>query len=534
MFRLLSKKLGLSRDPKSQSETQTEQIAAFNDLSQNLSINLNKIRSVLGLSSDIIIHKIKIGSEGTLDAAIIYIDGLVERNLVNQDILRPLMLHMQMVKADTQGAQAQSNILEFIQTNVLTAGEITPLSYVSTVTDAVLAGNTAILLEGFNQALAINLPGWKTRGLEEAKNEMSIRGPRIGFNETLRTNTALLRRIIRDSRLTFDSLQIGHRTKTDVSVVYIKGLAQDSLIEEVKQRLKRIDTDAILDMGYIEQFIEDKPSSIFPHVGNSERPDITAAQIMEGRAAILVDGSPFALSVPMLFIEAFQNPEDYYSRPYYASALRWLRFLAFEISIYLPGVYVALVNFHPELLPTPLLITVAAAREGTPLPSIFEALMMVILFEILREAGLRMPRTLGQAVSIVGTLVVGQVAVQAGLVGAPIVMILATTAVASFVSPPLADLGAILRFLFVIAAGFLGMFGVVVLSIELISQLAALRSFGVPYFSPIAPVNMSDLKDVFLRAPLWSMKNRPQSIGAQDSDRQAGGQKPSHDGGKER
>ena len=530
MFRLLTKKMRHWQTSSSENQAKAKQNPASIDLSRNLDNNLNDIRNILGQSSDVIIHKMKIGSHGTLDAAIIYIDGLVERNLVNQDILRPLMLHMQMIEDDTE--RKHSNLLEFIQTSVLTAGDVGPLKDITSVINGVLAGNTAILIEGVNQALVINLRGWETRSLEEAKNELAIRGPRVGFNETLRTNTALLRRIIRDPRLTFDSLQIGERTKTDVSVAYIKGIAKDSLIEEVKQRLKRINTDAILDVGYIEQFIEDKPASLFSTIGNSERPDVAAARIMEGRAAILVDGSPFALTVPMVFIEGFQSPEDYYARPYFASLIRWIRFLAFELSIYLPAVYVALMAYHQELFPTPLLITVAASREGIPFPAVAEALFMVVLFEILREAGLRMPRTLGQAVSIVGALVIGQAAVSAGLVGAPMVVVLASTAIASFVSPSQADLGAILRFIMVIIAGFLGMFGIVIVSLELISQLAALRSFGIPYLSPITPLNIGDLKDVFLRAPLWAMKNRPQSIGSPDSQRQASGQQPGPDGGE--
>jgi spore germination protein KA len=527
---LVVKKIRLRRVSNSNNENKRDQDIASLALSRNLEDNLNNIRNILGQGSDVIIHKIKIGSHESLDAAIIYIDGLIERDLVNQDILRPLMFHVQKVTDETE--RKHSNLIEFIQTSVLTTGDTSSSEDIASVTDEILTGNTAILVEGVSQALVINLRGWESRGLEEAKNESSIRGPRVGFNETLRTNTALLRRIVRDSRLTFDSLEIGERTKTDVSVAYMKGIAKDSLVEEVKQRLKRIDTDVILDAGYIEQFIEDKPSSLFPIVGNTERPDVTAAKIMEGRVAILVDGSPFALTVPMVFIEGFQNPDDYYARPYFSSAVRWLRFLAWELSIYLPAVYVALMSYHQELVPTPLLITVAAAKEGIPFPAAVEALLMLILFEILREAGLRMPRALGQAVSIVGALVIGQTAVSAGLVGAPMVVVIATTAIASFISPLHADLGAIVRFLMLIAASFLGMFGIVVLSIELISQVAALRSFGVPYLSPVAPLNIGDLKDTFVRAPLWAMKNRPQSIGSLDSARQARRQKPGHDRGE--
>ncbi len=281
-----------------------------------------------------------------------------------------------------------------------------------------------------------------------------------------------------------------------------------------------------MDAGYIEQFIEDSPKSLFPTVGSSERPDVVAARILEGRAAILVDGSPMALTVPFLFIEGFQNPDDYYARPFFTVLVRWVRLLGFFLSIYLPGIFVALEAFHPELFPTPLLVSVAAAREGLPLPITLEALLMLILFEILREAGLRMPRSLGQAVSIVGALVIGQAAVSAGLVGAPMVIVIATTAITSFLVVPYADLGAIFRLIMTIASGFLGLFGIFLVSIEILSYLTSLRSLGAPYLSPVTPLNIRGLKDTFIRAPLWAMDSRPEFLDAPDTRRQSPGQMP--------
>jgi len=249
--------------------------------------------------------------------------------------------------------------------------------------------------------------------------------------------------------------------------------------------------------------------------------------MLEGRAAILVDGSPMALTVPFLFVEGFQNPDDYYARPFFASFVRIIRLLGFLLSIYLPGIYVALKSFHPELFPTPLLITVAAAREGHPFPVVLEALLMLILFEILREAGLRLPRSLGQAVSIVGALVIGQAAVSAGLVGAPMVIVVAATAIASFMVVPFADTGALFRLIMTIVAGFLGLFGMIIISLEVLSHLAALRSLGVPYLSPVTPLNTSDLiKDTWLRAPLWALGSRPAFLDPLDKKRQSPDQKP--------
>lgn len=493
-------------------------------LSDNLERNLQILREDLGQSNDVIIRNMKIGSNIKADAAVIYVDGLVERDLVNHDILRPLMYNLQLIKDDVN--QNHSGLIDFIKSSVLTVGQITETVDINRVVADVLSGNSAILVEGVTQALLIDAKGWKARSIEEPKNEVSIRGPKDSFTETLRTNTALLRRKIRDPRLTFQILQIGERSKTDVSVAYIKGITQDNLIEEINQRLKRINTDTIPDVGYIEQFIEDNPVTLFPTVGTSERPDVVAAKILEGRVAILADGSPTVLTMPFLFFESFQNPDDYYSRPFFATLIRWVRFLGFILSIYLPAFYVSLQAFHPELFPTPLLISVAASREGLPFPAAVEAVLMGILFEILREAGLRMPRSLGQAVSIVGALVIGQAAVSAGLVGAPMIIVVAATAIASFLVVPLADVGALLRLVLTLMAGFLGLFGIAIISLEILSHLASLRSLGVPYLSPAAPLNIRGLKDVLLRAPLWSMDSRPAFLDPVDKKRQSSDQMP--------
>ncbi len=524
VFRLLSKKLRRWQILSSKDQTQTKPDRSPVYLSKNLEGNLQILREVLGQSSDVIIREMKISSDSNVDAAVIYIDGMVDRNLLNRDILQPLMFNLQLIKDHIR--QNHSSLIDFIKSSVLTVGQITGTEDIDRVISDVLKGHTAILVEGVNQTLLIDAKGWETRGIEQTTNEVSIRGPKDSFTETLRTNTTLLRRKIRDPRLTFQSLQIGERSKTDVAVVYIKGITPDSLIEEINQRLKRIDADAVLDSSYIEQFIEDNPISLFPTIGYTERPDVTAAKILEGRAAILVDGSPMALTMPFLFIEGFQNPEDYYAHPFFASLIRWVRLLGFILSIYLPGVFVSLKAFHPELFPTPLLVSVAGAREGLPFPVVLEALLMLMLFEVLREAGLRMPRSLGQAVSIVGALVIGQAAVSAGLVGAPMVIVIAATAIASFLVVPFADIGALLRLLMTIVAGFLGLFGMIIVQLEILSYLAGLRSLGVPYLSPVAPLNIRGLKDTFLRAPLWAMDSRPASLNSPDMRRQSPDQMP--------
>jgi len=521
---LLSKKLHFQRMQNNNPKKDSEQYSSLAYLSNNLEENLQILREFLGRSSDVIIRRVKIGTNLNVDAAVIFIDGLVDRDLLNYHILQPLMFDLHLIKDNV--IQDQSSLIDFIKSSVLTVGQIICSEDIDVVISDVLTGNIAILVEGVAKALLVDAKGWESRSIEEPKNEVSIRGPKDSFTETLRTNTALLRRKIRDPRLTFQSLQIGERSKTDVSVAYIKGITPDNLIKEINQRLKRINTDIILDVGYIEQFIEDSPTSLFPTIGTSERPDVVAARILEGRAAIFVDGSPMALTMPYLFIEGFQNPDDYYARPFFSALIRWVRLLGFLLSIYLPGIFVSFKAFHPELFPTQLLVSVAASREGLPLPVALEALLMLMLFEILREAGLRMPRSLGQAVSIVGALVIGQAAVSAGLIGAPMVIVIATTAIASFLVVPFADLGAVFRVIMTVVAGFLGLFGIVIVSIEILSHLASLRSLGVPYLSPVAPLNIRGLKDTFIRAPLWAMDRRPDSLDSPDTRRQSPDQMP--------
>ncbi|HEX2952583.1 MAG TPA: spore germination protein [Bacillota bacterium] len=388
------------------------------------------------------------------------------------------------------------------------------------VIEAIMAGDTALIFNKEKTAVIISTKGWEKRSVSEPTTEMVVKGPHDGFVESIRTNTALLRRRIGHPSLTFESFIIGRKSKTDINIGYIKGIANEKIVAEVKRRIKRINIDGILSAGFVEQLIEDAPLSPFLTVGYTERPDVCAARLLEGRIAIFVDGTPVVNTVPNLFIESFQSPDDYNFRPFYSTFVRWGRYLAFLLSILSPAIYVALSTFHHELIPTPLLITMAASTEGTPFPALIEAIGMGIIFEILREAGIRQPRPIGQAVSIVGALVIGQATVSAGLVGAPIVITVALTAIASFVTPKQAEVTAFLRLTLTVLAGFLGAYGIIAGLIIILIHMASLRSFGVPYLSPIMPLTPGDLKDVAVRVPIWAMFKRPRLIGWHDPVRQ--------------
>lgn len=485
-------------------------------ISPDLEKNLGKIEADLGESSDLVIRRLTFGKR-KLKGALVGIDGLVD-NVRIVKILNALMLEDNTIEQD--GELTPKTAIAALG-NHLPVPETKITADLDNLLGEMLTGASAFMVDGTTEALVLSTRGWDKRAVAEPDTERLIRGPREGFIENLRTNTALIRRKLRSPNLRIETMRIGQRTQTDVAIVYIQGISPQKLVEEVKRRLERIKVDSILESGYIEEFIEDAPFSPFATVGNSERPDLVVAKMLEGNVAILTDGTPMVLTVPALFVESFKSPEDYYARPYYQTVVRWIRVIAYGFSVYLPGAYVALTTYHQELLPTPLLITMAAAREGTPFPAVVEALVMGIIFEILREAGLRMPRAAGQAVSIVGALVLGDAAVSAGLIGAPMVIIVALTAISSFVVPPQNDSGALLRLLVTAAAGVAGAYGVLIVTLGVLIHLSSLRSFGVPFFFPIAPFSRRDFaKDVVFRAPWWLMFTRPRFPGWIDPQRQ--------------
>ncbi len=425
-----------------------------------------------------------------------YIDGLVSKDLIDRDIIKPLV----------------SNSKEDNIEKCLYESGINEITDISEATNQLLLGNTLVYLAGNNVAYSIDLKTFDKRSINEPNAESVVRGAREGFVENLRTNTSLLRRKIKDKNLALESINIGKRTQTIIEIAYIEDIVNKGVLKEVKRRLSLIDTDAILESGYIEQFIEDNPYSIVSTVGNTQKPDVVAAKILEGRVAIFCDGTPHVLTVPHLFIENIQTSEDYYTRPYLATFLRLIRFMALFISILLPSLYVDFQTYDQEMIPTTLLITMASSREGVPFPALVEALIMVFLFELLKESGLRLPKTVGSAVSIVGALILGEAAVSAGLVSAPMVIVVAATAVASFILPSLNETIVFYRIFFLFLSGFMGLLGISCGLVVIVVQALSLRSFGVPYTSPASPIDKEGMKDYLIRFPLWKIIFRPKSI----------------------
>ena len=485
-------------------------------LSPLLERNLERLKGIFKGNGDIVFREFSIGPDAR-KAALLFIDGLVNQTQINESVVKPLMLWSRLhPEIDARDLRDADDILN----GALAASDVKKGDALKDAVESALAGDAVLLVDGLDQAVIVSAKGWEKRSVTEPENETVVRGPREGFTENLRTNTAMLRRKIRSASLRLEPMQIGDRTHTNICLAYVEGLANPDLLEEIRKRLLTIHTDAILSDGYVEQFIEDAPYSVFQTIGYSEKPDVVAGKLLEGRAALIVDGSPFVLTMPMLFIENFQTSEDYAVRSYYATFLRALRLIAFVFSLFAPALYVVLASFQQELIPTPLLFTMAASSEGVPFPAAIETAIMLLTFEILKEAGVRLPKPVGQAISIVGALVMGQAAVQAGFVGAPVVIIIALTAVSSFVSPYVADANAVLRWYLLILASSMGGFGITVGVLTILVHLSSLKSFSTPYLSPIAPMYTSDLKDTFVRWPLWGMRTRPRALKPQDIQRQ--------------
>jgi len=481
-------------------------------LSESLEENKNFVLKKLGNSSDIVIRDIKIGKENLVRASIFYCDGLVDTASIQNSVLEPLMLDI--TSYNDQFLASRTEILEVLKDHYLTVGSINDVMDYTTLFNSLLSGNIILLLDGVAHGFMISMCGWNERAVSESTAENVIRGPKEGFTESIRTNTALIRRKIKSQQLWVESKNIGKLTKTDIAIMYIKGIANDKIVQEVHRRLNQIDIDGILESGYIEELIQDKTYTPFPTVYYSERPDVISAELLEGKIAILVDGTPNVLIVPALFVSFLHVAEDYYQRADISSLIRLLRFFSLFIALLAPSLFVAITTFHQEMVPTALLINLAAQREGVPFPAFIEALMMEAAFEILREAGLRMPRAIGSAISIVGTLVIGTAAVEAGIVSAAMVIVVAITAISSFILPSVAMAASLrmLRFPMMGLAASFGLFGIIVGLISLILHLCSLRSFGVPYMTPFGPLIKEEVKDSIFRLPWWGMVSRPKLI----------------------
>ncbi|PGY48460.1 spore germination protein [Priestia megaterium] len=488
-----------------------------NHITDHLALTLKVVKNEIGHNSDVHFREFIIGRTG-IQAAIIFVEGLSDKDLIEKHILSSLMADFSKEYQQDQLYVKGSLSKQFIKSQVLSISDVEEVHPIKDVISKVLTGSTALLIDGLSLALILGTSKVKTRTIEEPVSEALVRGPRIGFTESLSDNTSLLRGSGDIENLSLVKFQVGKRSKKDLVVAYIKEVVNPELVEEVEKRIKKIDLDNVPESGYVEQLIEDNYLSPFPQVQNTERPDRVIAALMEGRVAILLDGTPFALIAPVTFSMMLQSPEDYYERWIPGTFIRFLRYIAVVLSLFTPALYIAFISFHPGLIPTKLAISIIGSRSGVPFPALIEALFMELSIEILREAGLRLPKPIGPAMGIVGGLIIGEAAVQAGIVSPILVIVVALTAISSF-SIPQYSVGItlrILRFVAMLCAAILGLYGVILFFLFMMSHLVKLKSFGVPYMSPAVPYRLSEWKDLVVRMPLMMMKRRPKMMHTKD------------------
>ncbi|WP_079909987.1 spore germination protein [Paenibacillus sp. 32352] len=484
----------------------------------NMEDTLQFINKALGENDDFLIRRFHVF--GRFQAVMMYFSNMINQNTVNTDILKPLMqppVYLEPKSIETH------QLKEILLNDVMYHSEGKLESYLDKLVDGLVRGETVVVVQGLDEALLIGTRNIDKRSIDQPATEMVIRGPREGFIELLGTNIALIRYRLQSPDFRMHTMEIGKRTKSKVAVCFMDGITNPELVQEVKKRLSKIDTSSVLDSGVLEQYIEDNHLSPFPQVQYTERPDKVVANMLEGRVVIMVDGSPMALMVPTVFSQLYQTVEDYNERFLLMSSIRMARLVALVFSLIFPSLYVAVISFNPELIPTEFAVAVAGGRSGVPFPAIIEVLIMEISMEVLREATIRLPQQVGGALSIVGVLVIGQAAVSAGFSSPITVVIIALTTIGSFATPAYNAALALrlLRFPLIIMAGLFGLYGIMIGLILIANHLLSLKSFGVPYLSPLVPGNFKGMKDLLFRSPLWWFKSRPEMLKTIDDTRTA-------------
>ena len=509
MFRILKDLLTGKNVKEQKHETNKKQ------LSKSLEENISIFKEIFDNDNTIIFRNLETQKPDSINCSLIFVDGMIDKEIVNENILLPIMNNT--ISKDIDN----SNLLDFLIKKIIISDDIKKSTDIDEIVGSIVYGDTILIVDGLDEVLILNTKGWSFRSINEPSSELVVRGPREGFIESILVNTSLIRRKIRNSGLKFEFKEIGARTKTKVSLCYVDNLVNKKVLEELKSRLDKIDIDSILESNYIEELICDSPFSPFETIGYTERPDVVAGKLLEGRVAILVDGTPVVLTVPFLFIEYFQSNQDYYNFYFFASFNRLLRYIAFFFTTSIPAIYLSLVTFHQEMLPTPLLLSISSARDSVPFPTILEILIMLLIFDILREGGIRLPEPVGAAISIVGALVIGEAAVAAKIVSAPIVIVISLTGISAFLIYQMKGGIIFARFILLFFSSFLGLYGYMFGIIGLFIHLMSMRSFGIPYMLNVGALNKQDVKDTTVRAPWWYMDYRPKLISKVDSIRES-------------
>ena len=461
--------------------------------------------------SDFLLRECKVNGA---DCIVCVLDGMIDSLQLSHMIMTPMLNYKGNEKTNAE-------LFDTLKTSVINSLELSEVTTFEDVHFYLASGFAIVFVDEVSKCLALGIQGFEKRQTDEPPTESDVKGAKECFTETLNDNKAIIRRRIKTPNLKLKQLKVGEETKTSVVIAYISGVADDVLVSDVEKRITEAPIRNLQDFGELASFLDSEINSYFSAVGNTERPDTLCSKLLEGRVAVMMDGSPFAVYVPYLFTDSFSTVDDYDNLPFYATLNRILKYFAFIMSIALPGFYVATGTFHQELIPTSLMFTIASAEATTPFSLMQEALIVLILYEIMREAGLRLPKMIGHAVSIIGALVIGDAVVNAGLVGTPMLVVIAVTAIASYVIYPLYESISVLRILFIILGGFTGIYGIVLGTCVICVNIAALNPYGVPYSAPVSPLNIKSIGDMFYRESwrkLAKRKVRIQNLRGADID----------------
>ena len=461
---------------------------------------IKKIKKALNYSSDLVERRLEVGSR---KVALLYLDGMIDVKTIDLGLVEPILRNGTAVDKDItalDGIVETSEKLEFFTSR-------------KEALDKLLVGGSLILFDNAVGYAVCSAQGFMSRPIMEPPVSSVIKGPREGFTESFKTNVTLIRRRFPSGNLVFKSFTIGRYSKTHVELCYVKGIANKKVISEIEKKLKKIDIDGIIDSSYISKLLEERKYSLFKQTGSTEKPDILATKLLDGRVAIIVDGSPTVLTLPFMIIEDFYDSEDFYRRPIRTSVIRVMRLLGVFFAIFLPGMFVAFQSHQYQLLPLKLLVTIINSTTGIPFSPVTEMLIALVLFEVLGEASVRMPRFLGMAMSVVGGIILGETAVNAGLLSSLTVLITALSSIGLYAIPDEVGTFSIIRLILVFVGASLGTYGILIVSIVICVYVASLESYGVPYLAPFAPLVPKDLKNSVLKLSMVDLPERTTAMG---------------------
>ncbi|NDO47316.1 spore germination protein [Clostridium sp. ASF356] len=490
-------------------------------ISKNLEKNIAVIENAFQYCGDIVKRRFFVGEKKEIAVYMVYTDNIVNGSAIEESILTNIMNRCR-IDGKKEG------MLKRLNEEVIAIGEMTEVKTFQEIFDAVLLGDTILLMDGNDIALQASTKGFPSRGVSEAKTEVVVQGPKDAFTEIGATNIVLIRRRIRDTKLKVKRTKVGKRSKTDVAILYIEDIVRKEILQEVENRINQIDIDVILDSGYIDQLLENRWLSPFPQLQMTERPDKASSALLEGRVVIVIDNTPFVVIAPATLNVFFQAAEDYYDRWEIMSFIRLIRYCAGFLAVALPGLYIALTVFHPSMIPTNLALKIAETRQNIPFPAVGEILIMELAFELLREAGIRLPSPVSSTIGIVGGIIIGQAAVEAGIVSPSVVIVSALTGICTFVIPNIALVSGLrlTKYIVLLFSAILGLYGFWLALILMLIHMASLKSFHIPFLYPFCSAsvnNYNDLEDSIFRLPLWFMKKRPIFSNDKHRQREKGG-----------